>query len=100
MSQDRRDIFGLEGFRVSVGLSSVIGVTIVPGQIATVVKYFTGGTLELVNGLTPSPWGMGYVFGSTEALAIDQSTTAYFAATGATVTVMMVRGRSAGYEGV
>lgn len=96
MSQDRRDIHGLEGFRFAVGLSSVIGVTVVSGQIATVFKYFTGGSLEIVSGLTASPWGLGYLFGTTEAVAIDQSTTVYFAASGSTCTVMALRGRSAG----
>lgn len=93
---DRRDVHGLEGFRFDVGLSTIIGVTVQPGQIVTAFKYFDGGTLEIVSGSTPSPWGLGYVFGVGEALEIDSSSTSFFAATGATVTVMALRGRSAG----
>ena len=97
MSQDRRDIHDLGGFRVSVGLSSIIGVTVSAGQIATVFKYFTGGSLEIVSGYTASPWGLGYLFSVGEAVQIDQSTTIYFAATGSTAEIMALRGRSAGF---
>lgn len=93
---DRRDVHGLEGFRFDVGLSAPVGITVQPGQIVTAFKYFSGGTLEIVSGQTTSPWGLGYVFSVGEALEIDSSTTTYFAATGATVTVMALRGKSAG----
>jgi hypothetical protein len=96
MSQDRRDIHGLEGFRFSVGLSTIIGVTVVAGLNASVFKYFSGGSLEIVTGSTPIPWGLGYLYGTSEAVQIDNSTTVYFAATGSTATVMALRGRSAG----
>jgi hypothetical protein len=97
---DRRDVHGLEGFRFDVGLSSIIGVTVQPGQIASVFKHFSGGSLEIVNGSTTSPWGLGYLFATNEAVQIDSSTTVYFAASGATVTVMGLRGRSSGFEDV
>ena len=97
---DRKDVHGLEGFRFAVGLSSVIELEVEPGQIVTAFKYFNGGTLELVSGQTAAPWGLGYVFGVGEAIEIDSSTNTYFAATGSTVTVMALRGRSAGFENV
>ena len=97
MARDH-DIYWLNPTRFFVGLSAVIGVSVVAGLNAVVLKNFGGGSLELVDGTTASPWGLGYLFGSNEVLQMDHAGSIFLAATGATATVMMIRGKSTGFE--
>lgn len=90
------DVHSGLGQRFIIGLSTIIGVTVVAGQVGTIFKYFSGGTLE-IGGATLT-WGNGYVFAVGEAICMDNAGTFYFAATGSTVTMMSLRGRSAGIE--
>lgn len=90
------DIYSGFGQRIAVGLSTIVGVTVVAGQVGSIFKYFSGGTLEI--GGATLLWGNGYVFAVGEAIQMDNAGTFYFAATGATVVMMSLRGRSAGIE--
>lgn len=90
------DVHSGLGQRFAIGLSQIVGVTVTSGQCAAIYKYFSGGTLE-IGGATLT-WGNGYVFSPGEAIAMDSAGTFYFAATGATVVLMVLRGRSAGIE--
>lgn len=96
---DRNSVYSAYGVRYAVGLSSILQIGTERGLIATTVKYFSGGSLELVGfdstGATIT-WGSGYLFSPRETLNIDNSGDIFLAATGATVIAMVVRGRSAG----
>lgn len=92
----RDDVYGYEGLRVSIGLSQIRGITIVPGQNACVVKYFSGGSLEI--GGPSLTWGSGYMFSASEAISMQSSGTYYLAATGATVIAMIFKGKTSGFE--
>lgn len=89
------DIHSFEGQRVTIGLSSIIGITLTAGQVATLVKYLSGGTLEF--GGASLSWGQGYVVSANEAVAADSSGTLYACATGSTVVVCILRGKSSGF---
>ena len=95
MSQ-RDELFGFEGKRIEIGLSSIIGVTVVAGQAAAILKYFSGGSLE-IGGLSLT-WGQGYIMDTKEVVSFQTSGTFFLAATGATVTCMMFRGKTSGFE--
>jgi len=76
-----------------VGLSSIIGLSLIAGQNSILVKYITGGSLE-IGGATLT-WGKGYLM-DTGALGFNSVGSLYFAATGATVTVHYIKGTTAG----
>jgi len=87
--------------KVVVGLSSIIGLTSIPGQNSLQIKYGSGGSLEIgstVIGLGASPftWGVGYLMGTSEVLYGSLNSMVYLAATGATVTCYVIRGVSPG----
>ena len=86
-----------------VGLSTIVGVSFWPQQVGVIIKNFSGGSLEiggtyvLSAGATAAfTWGNGYIFGAGEALSLNHTGMMYLAATGATVTAMVVRGRTSG----
>lgn len=91
-----QDIHNLRSERVVVGLSTIHGVTVLPGQVGVLVKYFSGGTLEI--GGQSLTWDAGYIFADSEAISIDSAGSFYLAATGATVTAMVLKGLSAGQD--
>lgn len=88
------DIHSHVGERHVIGLSQIVGVTVLPGQVSTLFKYFSGGSLEI--GGASLTWGSGYLMAVGEALSIDNAATFYLAATGATTIAYSLRGRSAG----
>jgi len=88
------DINSVLGERIHIGLSSVIGLTAVAGQIAASVKYMSGGSMEI--GVTSGGgWGGGYQMSAGEVVNLDCSGTVYMVATGATAVAVVMRGRSA-----
>lgn len=93
MSQTENS-YGLRGQPLYVGLSSIVGVTVIAGQNFALLKYSSGGSLE-IGGVSLS-WGLGYLFNTGEALSLNSYGTVYLAATGATVTTMLLRGLSSG----
>lgn len=102
------EVFGFIGEKVFIPpgatLAVVMGVT--AGQMGSVLKYFSGGSLEIVNcppgsTLTGAQLvtanGTGYLFGSQEAVNFDGPARFYLMATGATVIAYYLRGLSAGF---
>lgn len=92
----RDDVYGFQGIRLSIGLSQIVGVTVAPGQNASIVKYYSGGSLEI--GGASLTWGAGYLFNANEVISIQSSGTYYLAATGATVIAMIFKGKTSGFE--
>ncbi len=102
-----RDVYGIFAERVHIGLSAAIGLTQIPGQISTSFKYLSGGTLEIVGStainappgwsLPVATWGAGYIVGTAEVIACDGPASFYLRSTGATSTIMVLRGLSNGY---
>lgn len=89
------DINALNSGRISVGLSTVIGLTLTATQIAAVIKLVSGGTLEIVSGHTAAPWGLGYYLSATEVVSFGQlNGTVYLCSSGATSTVAYLKGFS------
>lgn len=98
-SADRDSVYSAYGQMQSIGLSTITGITAIAGLNAIQITHFAGGTLELVgfNSAGASlTWGQGGLFLPFEPVSIDCSGNLYLAATGATVTVRILRGRSAG----
>lgn len=85
--------------RVFVGLSTLIGITSLPGQQALSLEYLSGGTLEIVSSGASVGWGQGFIVPSNAILSFDVSGTIWLAASSATTTIMVLRGRSQGFEG-
>lgn len=94
MEYDR--VYGLQGLRIFVGLSQIIGVTVAAGQNAAIVKYFSGGSLEI--GGSTLTWGQGYLLDTKEIVSIQSTGTFYLAATGSTVTCMVLKGKTSGFD--
>lgn len=94
------DVKGITAQRVIVGVSQILGVTVVAGQISSTIGYLSGGSLEV--GGASLTWGKGWLMGSTttpQGLLPDLSAgTYYLAATGATVTCQIITKLSAGFE--
>lgn len=89
------DIHGITCGVVVVGLSSILGITACPGQVATSMRYGAGGSLEI--GGSGHTWGAGYLFGTSEVKDFNDAGTFFVSARGATVTFYIMRGLSAGY---
>lgn len=88
------DISTFVSKRITVGLSSIVGVTVIPNQVYQVVKQLSGGTLE-IGGATLS-WGIGYPFTASEIRDVNNSGTFYLCANGATCIAAVLSGRTAG----
>lgn len=100
-------VYGLETSRINVGVGSTIAILVEPivGQQNIVLKYFSGGTLEILGvsagvTLTAAQLGTanqtGYLMGTTEVLTLDGPARFYLSSTAATTIVMVIRGKSAG----
>jgi len=85
--------------RITVGLSSIIGVSVRPGQISVSLEWLSGGTLLIVNPNTPALWDQGFVVPGSAICSFDMIGTLYLAAQSATTVVSVLRGRSQGFEG-
>ena len=112
---DRSSLGSQVGFKLAVGLSSILAIDTERGLIASAFKYVSGGTLEICgfNGTSnllvfgPSgatalgfgasiTWGYGYPVSDGEVITLENSGKTYFAATGSTVIIAVLRGRGAG----
>lgn len=82
---------GLNGFIQAIGLSTITGITGLPGQLAMSFRVLSGGTLEI--GGASLTWGQGCVLSNSAAVVypFNVSGTFYVAATGSTVLVCGVR---------
>lgn len=97
------DISVLGATRFAVGLSAIIEMK--PGQrlYATSMKILSGGgTLEIVqcpaalSGSSALGWGVGYPVGGLEVISTVGPAVSYWAATGATMVVGALLGRTNG----
>lgn len=102
------DVNGLLGERLVVGPGATLALLVTPqaGQVSQTLKYFSGGSAEIVQagaGLTATGTtlvnlaGTGYLLGTTEAINISGPARYYIIATGSTTTLMSLRGLSAGF---
>lgn len=103
MSRTQNEVSVIGATKVIVGLSQIIRVTAGNYQCAETFKYFSGGSLEFVEPVlsgastaAASGWGTGYLLGTNEAINIEGPAAFYLAATGATVTAMLLSGRTQG----
>jgi hypothetical protein len=97
MSNDRSEIYGSIAERFTLAATtSVYAFTVSPGQNAMIFKLLSGGTFEIVSG-SSFVAGNGYPLGANEVLTLDASGTIYGMASGATVVLATLKGRSAGF---
>jgi hypothetical protein len=99
----QNDIHVLGATRIPVGLSAIVRVLPSAYQYAECYKILSGaGTLEIVSpppalsGSSAAGWGQGYPIGASEVQNIGGPAAFYLAATGATMTIAMIIGRTAG----
>lgn len=113
-------IWSLGSTRLVIGVGSTIALFVQPGpgQVNMTLKYFSGGTLEILNCLQPnnSPMGptlfvgstlsqqqlatasgTGYIMGTSEVLAINGHASFYLSSLSATTIVMALVGRGENY---
>ena len=88
------DIFSFISRPVFIPPGTVSGFTVGSGFMSVVIKYFSGGSLE-IGGSTLAP-GNGYLISGSEVLSFDLRGSFYLAATGATVTAYILYGKSEG----
>lgn len=119
MASSSDQIYGLQASRVNVGTGATLAffLDVVPGQISTVIKYLSGGTLEIIGCTTnaaindfskaaqgttysaadlASLSGTGYLMATNEVLSFAGPIRCYLSSTGATTIVHIIKGRSEG----
>lgn len=85
--------------RLAVGLSTIVGVTVLAGQVSVSMEMLSGQTLEIVAAPGASVgWGQGFPFPTNAIMSFDSIGTMWLAASGATALVVVLRGRSEGFE--
>lgn len=89
--------------QIAVGLSAIVGIGIAARDYNKTFKILGGGgTLEItslpgaLSGAGATGWGIGYPVGASEIVSINGPAHFYLAASGATMTVAMYIGRTAG----
>jgi hypothetical protein len=95
MSREQ-DIITFQGEQVNVGVSAIVGVAVIPGQVSAYLKNSSGGTLWI--GVTAGGgWGTGYAMSAAEVVNLGNfAGTLYMVGAGATVVTYLLRGRSSG----
>ena len=121
MASSFDDIFSLQPGRITVpvGATLAVFVDVISGEKALLLKYVSGGTLEILSvtsgastfyggsgffiaGSTQTPAmlaamsGTGYVFTAGEVLSIDGPCRMYLSSTGATTIVHTLQGKAQG----
>lgn len=99
----QNDIHVLGATRIAVGMSAITKIQPTAYQYAESFKIFAGaGTLEIVapppalSGSSAAVHGTGYPVGANEVISVGGPAVMYLIATGATMTVAMTLGRTAG----
>lgn len=92
----REDVDNIVSSKLTIGLSTIVGITGVAGDNSITFKYFSGGSLEI--GGASLTWGSGYLLGTNEIVNIPVGGIGafYLAATGSTVIAYMLKGRTPG----
>jgi len=97
-TSDMQDTHGLVAERFTFAASTtVLAFTVSPGQNAMIFKLLSGGTFEIVSG-SSFVAGNGYPMAANEILTLDHRQTIFALASGATVQIATLKGRSAGFE--
>lgn len=94
------DVAQVVSERIVVGLSSIVGVSIIAYQSSVMLKILSGGgsleiggTYSLSAGSSAAfTWGNGYLLGTSEIAEWNSTGMFFLAATGATITVALMRG--------
>lgn len=102
------DVFGVIGEKIVVGpgatLAFLVGAT--AGQLSSTIKYFSGGSLEIIQAPVGTTWagaslvnlqGTGYLMGTSEAVNLSGPVRYYLMATGSTTVCYHIRGLSDGF---
>ncbi len=109
MASSQNETFGLGGTKLIVGPGATLALYVKAPPFASgqVLKYFTGGSLEIVNApeggtltaaqLATVGLGAGYLMGNNEAFSIEGPARYYLMATGATVTAYLAFSLSSGF---
>lgn len=108
MSLASDSVYGLVTQRLAIPPGATQAVLMVPepGQNSLLLKYFSGGTLEIIGvtaGVTltaaqlVTASGTGYLIGTSEILSLDGPARFYLSSLGATSVLHVITGRSAGY---
>lgn len=84
------DLQAFESRKIEIGLSSIVGVSVLPAQAGLVFKMTSGGTLW-IGGATIAP-GIGYPMDLKEVIGINGRGTFYLAAQSATCIGYIFRG--------
>lgn len=90
-------------FTVPAGYSNALLVTPAAGEISSTLKYFTGGSLEILQATqgasTPvqTAAALGYLLGTTEIVNTDGAARYYLCATGTTTQAYYLRRLSQGF---
>lgn len=116
-------IYGIQAtfLAVPAGASNALLIQPMPGEISSQLKYFSGGSLEILNanpntptggasaitvypnGITAAPGftataaGIGYMMATTEVIGFDGAARYWLVATGATATAYLIKGLAAGF---
>lgn len=95
----QQDVYSFGCTRVVVGLSAIVEINIskVPCCVSTLCKKLSGGTLEIVSGVSllsnaASHRGTGYPLGETEVFAAGGAAVFHILATGSTSVLAMING--------
>lgn len=103
MAMSQNEIFVIGGTQVAIGLSQVIRITAGSYQYSTALKYFSGGSLEIVppqasgsSTAAGNAWGKGYMLGLGEVSVWDGPAAIYLAATGSTAIAHLMIGYTQG----
>lgn len=80
----RDDVYSLQNIRLSVGLSTIIGISTLPYSNAVVIQQVSGSTLEI--GGASLTWGQGFIYPGTP-ISFNCAGSFYLAATGSTAIV-------------
>lgn len=105
---EQDDVFGLTGERLVVAPGATLALLVegATGQIASVLRYFSGGSCEILNApigstltaaVLVSRQGHGYLLGTSETVNVEGAARYYILATGVTTTFMHLRGLSGGF---
>lgn len=86
---------------VPAGASLAVFVKAATGEVSSTLKYFSGGSLEIIGASLGNTYaisaGTGYLLSANEAINIDGAATYFLCATGSTAVAYFAKGLSQGY---
>lgn len=79
----------ISSFQQTIGLSSIVGLTLIPGQMSVYIRRISGGTIEI--GGASLTWGAGYALQTAAESVFPITNTMYVAVTGSTGVISVTR---------